>query len=231
VTEKQQLSQRKGGDVDAFLKEAGDLAPDGPRRGRLIFALDATMSRQPTWDLAQNIQGEMFAATAQQGAALDVQLVYFRGFSECRASRFVSGGAGLAAFMAKISCRQGRTQIAKVLRHARVETRARPVAALVYIGDACEENIDELGEVAGELGLLGVKAFMFQEGGDVVAQCAFREIARLSGGAYAVFDRNAPRRLAELMAAAAAYAVGGLKELQRRADRGEAAARLLLSQL
>lgn len=231
MTDKQQLSQRKGGDVDAFLKEAGELAPaGGGRRGRLIFALDATMSRQPTWDLAQKIQGEMFAATASQGA-LDVQLVYFRGLSECRASRFVSGGAGLAAFMAKISCRQGRTQIAKVLRHARAETKAQRVAALVYIGDACEENLDELGEVAGELGLFGVKAFMFQEGGDVVAQCAFREIARLSGGAYAAFDRNAPQKLAELIAAAAAYAVGGLKELQRRADKGEAAARLLLSQL
>ncbi len=172
----------------------------------------------------------MFAATAAQGA-LDVQLVYFRGFSECRASNFVSGGAGLRALMSKIDCRAGKTQIAKVLRHARSETRAQRVGAVVYIGDAAKEKIDDLGAIAGELGLLGVKTFMFQEGRDAAAQRAFREIARLSGGAYATFDVNAPRRLAELLAAAAAYAVGGMKELEKRAQNGEAAARLLLSQL
>ncbi|MGZ9115454.1 MAG: VWA domain-containing protein, partial [Methylocystis sp.] len=77
----------------------------------------------------------------------------------------------------------------------------------------------------------GVKAFMFHEGQDSVAQHAYREIARLTGGAYAAFDATAPQRLAELLAAAAAYAVGGRRELERRADEGEGAARLLLSQI
>lgn len=217
--------------MDAFLKEARDLgAPRGDGRGRLVFALDATMSRQPTWDLAQSIQGEMFVATAAQGG-LDVQLVYFRGFSECRASDFVSGGQGLAALMSRISCRAGQTQIGKVLRHVRDETRAKRIGALVFIGDAMEENIDAVSAVAGELGLLGVKGFMFQEGNNPTAATAFREIARLTGGAYATFDAGAPRRLAELLKAAAAYAAGGLLELQRRAGQGEAAARLLLSQM
>ncbi|HMK88335.1 MAG TPA: VWA domain-containing protein [Methylocystis sp.] len=230
MTGKQDLSPRRRGDVDAFIADARDIVAGGAARGRLIFALDATMSRQPTWDLAQSIQGEMFRATAAQGA-LDVQLVYFRGFSECRASRFVSGGDGLAKFMSQISCRAGRTQIAKVLRHARSEAKSRRVGALVYIGDACEEDVDALGQAAGELGLLGVRAFMFHEGPDTAARNAFCEIARLTGGAYAAFDRSAPRRLADLMAAAAAYAVGGLKELEKRADKGEAAARLLLAQM
>jgi len=172
----------------------------------------------------------MFATTAAQGG-LDVQLVYFRGLSECRASRFVSGGQGLGALMSKIDCRAGHTQIGKVLRHARDETRIRPVGALIFIGDAMEESIDDLGAVAGELGLLGVKTFMFQEGSNSLAQCAFREIARLTGGAYAAFDASAPRRLAELLKAAAAYAAGGRLELEKRAARGEDAARLLLSQL
>jgi hypothetical protein len=218
--------------VDDFIEKARQVASPAPSsgRGRLIFALDATMSRQPTWDIAQSIQGEMFAQTAAQGG-LDVQLVYFRGFSECRASKFVSGGQGLGALMAKISCRGGRTQIAKVLRHALDEAKAAPVGALVYIGDAMEERIDALCAIAGELGLLGVKAFMFHEGGDPMAATAFREIARLTGGAYAQFDQRAPRRLAELLAAAAAYAVGGRLELERRARTGESAARLLLSQM
>ncbi|MGJ0505701.1 MAG: VWA domain-containing protein [Methylocystis sp.] len=215
--------------VDAFLDKARDVAPSCGR-GRLIFALDATMSRQPTWDLAQSIQHDMFRTTAAQGG-LDVQLVYFRGFRECRASGFVSQGAGLAALMARISCQGGHTQIGRVLSHALDETRAQRVGALVYIGDAMEENADHLCALAGQLGLLGLKAFLFQEGADPIAKGAFREIARLTGGAYAAFDLAAPRRLAELLGAAAAYAVGGLPELEKRAGQGEDAARLLLSQM
>lgn len=199
-------------------------------RGRLIFALDATMSRQPTWDVAQSIQGRMFEETAALGG-LDVQLVFFRGFGECRASHFVSGGQGLAALMSRIDCRGGRTQIAKVLRHVLDEAKAQRVGALVFVGDAMEENVDELCNLAGRLGLLGVKAFMFHEGGDAAVGGAFKELARLTGGAYAAFDRSAPRRLAELLAAAAAYAAGGRLELERRAEAGEGAARLLLSQI
>jgi hypothetical protein len=215
--------------VEAFLEKARDVARPGAR-GRLIFALDATMSRQPTWDLAQSIQGDMFRTTAAQGG-LDVQLVYFRGFRECRASRFVSQGDGLGAIMSRISCQGGHTQIGRVLSHALDETKAQRVGALVYVGDAMEESVDHLCALAGQLGLLGLKAFMFQEGADPTAKAAFREIARLSGGAYAAFDLAAPRRLAELLGAAAAYAVGGLPELEKRAGQGEDAARLLLSQM
>lgn len=224
----QNQSQNKS--IDAFLEKARSLAPAHSGRGRLIFALDATMSRQPTWDMAQSIQGEMFRATAAQGG-LDVQLVYFRGFDECRASRFVSGGDGLGALMSRISCRGGQTQIGRVLSHALDETRAQRVGALVYIGDAMEENVDQLAAVAGQLGLLGLKAFMFQEGLDPAATNAFREVARLTGGAHAVFDASAPRRLAELLGAVAAYAAGGMAELERRARAGESAAHLLVTQM
>jgi hypothetical protein len=219
------------GAVDEFLSEVKKLTPvSGEGRGRLVFALDATMSRQPTWDLAQSIQGEMFVTAAAQGG-LDVQLVYFRGFSECRASNFVSEGRGLGELMSRISCRSGGTQLAKVLQHVLGETRARPVGALIYIGDAQEEQLDELAALAGQLGLLGVKAFMFQEGGDPGVEKAFREIARLSGGAYAAFDAQAPGRLKDLLKAAAAYAAGGMLALEKEAQRGGAAAQLLLSQL
>ena len=56
------------------------------------------MSRQPTWDMAQALQGRMFEAAARLGG-LDVQLAYFRGLNECRVTNFVSGGAGLAELM------------------------------------------------------------------------------------------------------------------------------------
>jgi hypothetical protein len=219
------------GAVDDFLEEMKTLAPaQVSGRGRLVFALDATMSRQPTWDLAQSIQSEMFVAAGGLGG-LDVQLVYFRGLSECRASRFVSDGKGLAALMSAISCRAGLTQLEKVLRHTLDEARAQPVAALIYIGDAMEENPDRLAGAAGELGLLGVKTFMFQEGADKPTERVFRETARLSGGAYAAFDASAAQRLAALLKAVAAYASGGRAALERRAREGEPAATLLLSQI
>jgi hypothetical protein len=219
------------GAVDAFIETARRVAVGAPDEcGRLIFALDATMSRQPTWDLAQSIQTRMFETAASLGG-LRVQLVFFRGFSECRASHFVDGGQGLAALMSRIACRGGKTQIERVLRHTLDEAAGQRVGALVYVGDAMEENADRLCELAGRLGLVGVKAFMFHEGGDAAAGAVFREIARLSGGAYAAFDASAPRRLAELLAAAAAYAAGGRPALERRAGAGEEAARLLLAQM
>jgi hypothetical protein len=217
-------------DIAAFVEAARQVpAPSAGTRGRLIFALDATMSRQPTWDLAQALQAKMFQAAAGLGG-LEVQLVYFRGFNECRASKFVSGGQGLAELMGRIEVRGGETQIRKVLAHARDEAKRAKVGALVFVGDAMEENPERLAALAGELGLQGVKAFMFQEGADPAARRTFNEIARLTGGAYSAFDAGASARLEALLRAAAAYAAGGQAALARQAD-ADPAARLLLSQM
>jgi hypothetical protein len=220
----------KAGAVDAFLKAAEQIpAPSASARGRLIFALDATMSRQPTWDLSQTLQARMFQTAAAIGG-LAVQLVYFRGFSECRASRFFADGRGLGDAMARIEVRGGATQIGKVLRHARDEARRAPVAALIFVGDAVEESADDLTARAGEMALAGVKAFMFQEGDDARAASTFRAIARLTGGAYAAFDPSAPDRLEALLRAAAAYAAGGRAGLQLAAGQ-DAQAQALLMQI
>jgi hypothetical protein len=197
-------------------------------RGRLVFALDATMSRQPTWDMACALQAEMFREAAAVGA-LDIQLVYYRGFGECRSSRWVSDAQELASLMGKIDCRGGHTQIGKVLSHTRRECDTQKVQALVFVGDAMEESLDGLCAKAGELGLLGVPAFVFQEGDDPVAAKAFREIARLSNGAYCRFTPGAAHELAELLRAVAAYAAGGRKALE--AATGNAAATRLLQQM
>ena len=225
------LARRSGvADIAAFVEAAARAPVQAPSgRGRLIFALDATMSRQPTWDLAQSLQAKMFEAAASLGG-LDVQLVYFRGFNECRASKFVSGGQGLKELMSRIGVRGGSTQIARVLAHARNEARQAKVGALVFIGDAMEESPDTLASLAGELALLGVKAFMFQEGHDPGARRTFGEIARLTGGAFCAFDAGASARLAALLRAAAAYAAGGHAALAREAE-ADPAARLLLSQM
>jgi hypothetical protein len=219
-----------GSAIDSFLEEAKRLGPleSGAPRARLVFALDATMSRQPTWDLACRVQGEMFAAASHAGG-LSVQLVYFRGFDECRSSGWVADPRALTNLMTRISCRSGQTQVGRVLRHVRNEASQSPLKVLVYVGDAMEEPIDDLCAVAGELGLIGVKAFMFHEGNDPEAAQAFREIARLTGGAYARFDTKAPHALSELLRAAAAYAASGVDGLARLAPSSERAHGLLTS--
>lgn len=207
-------------DVQAFIKQAQALSANATGKGRLVLALDATMSRQPTWDLACKLQAEMFDAAGKAGS-LKVQLVYFRGFGECRASRFVADTGALKELMVKIDCRGGHTQIGKVLSHALKETAREKLNALVYIGDAMEEELDDLADRAGRLGLQGVPVFMFQEGHDPGAERAFREIARLSKGAWFRFDRNSAATLARLMSAVAVYATGGLKALEARGRAGD----------
>lgn len=214
-------------EIETFLEQARSMAPATEGRGRLIFALDATMSRQPTWDSACRLQAQMFDEARSVGS-LDIQLVYYRGFNECRASKWVSDSASLRDLMTGIDCRGGHTQIAKVLSHARKEAGKRKVGVLVFVGDAIEEPIDRLAAIAGELGLLGLKIFVFQEGRDAAVERGFRELARLSGGAYARFDVNAAGQLAELLRAAAVYAAGGMKALAKGGGEGR---RLLLEQM
>ena len=179
-----------------------------------MFALDATMSRQPTWDMACALQADMFREAAAIGS-LDIRLVYYRGLNECRATGWISDSAQLAKLMSKIDCQGGNTQIGKVLSEARREAVASGVRAVVFVGDAMEEAVDDLCAKAGELGLLKVPVFMFQEGHDAVAEQAFREIARLTGGAWCRFDPGAAAQLRELLRAAAAYAAGGREALLR----------------
>jgi hypothetical protein len=215
-------------EIDEFLAKVKTLAPSTGTglRGRLIFALDATMSRQPLWDTACKLQADMF-----REAALDVQLIYYRGLAECRASRWVSQAERLGELMSRIDCRGGHTQLGKVLSHARHETERQKVQALVFVGDAMEEKLDGLCHAAGQLGLLGVPAFMFQEGFDPIAEQAFREIARLTCGAYCRFDPGAAHQLGELLRAAAAYAAGGMRALADLSARRDAGAIKLLQQM
>src|SRR5689334_7890600 len=219
-------------EIDAFVERVRALGPSTAqgKRGRLIFALDATMSRQPTWDTACTLQAEMFREAASVGG-LDIQLVYFRGFNECRHSAWIAGSEKLAELMSRIDCRGGQTQIGKVLRHAREEQAEQKVQAMVFVGDAMEESIDHLCQLAGELGLLGVPVFMFQEGSDAVAESAYREIARLSRGAYCRFDTGSAHQLGELLRAVAAYAAGGIKALADLSAKRSSGAQKLLAQL
>lgn len=221
-----------GDAVEAFIKDVARTPSPRPAdgRARLIFAMDATASREPTWDRACQVQGQMFLETAALGG-LDVQLVYYRGFAECRASRWVSDANQLVRLMSGVFCLAGQTKINRVMQHAIRETDKKRVAALIFVGDCFEEGIDEVGQLAGELGMRGVRAFLFQEGNNPVAQRAFRQIAQLTGGAHCRFDSTSPQQLRDLLGAVAAYAAGGRKALDDLSTRSGGEVRALLGQI
>jgi hypothetical protein len=213
-------------ELDTFLADLKTRAAPSTR-GRLVFALDATASREATWDTACTLQADMFQEAGRLGG-LEMQLVFYRGLGECRASRWMNESAHLAKTMSQIMCRAGHTQIEKILNHTAKETKLLKVSALVFIGDALEEDPDVILGAVNTLGQLGVPAFMFQEGRDREVEQTFQDIARLTRGAYCRFDPGAARQLAELLRAVAVYATGGLTAL---ANQNTAIAVKLLGQL
>ncbi len=202
-------------EIDAFLKAASQLPAKqaGGSNGRLIFALDATASREHLWDIACHYQAEMFEQTAAIGS-LDIQLCYYRGYHEFKAYPWTNSAQVLQQRMAKVRCEAGRTQIERVLKHSLAETKKEKIGGVVFIGDALEESVDSLGEFAGQLGLLNVPVFLFQEGTDSNTSRGFAHIAKLSGGAHCHFDNASAQRLKDLLTAVAVYAVGGRKALE-----------------
>lgn len=181
-------------------------------RGRLIFAMDATQSREPMWDRACRIQGQMFEVTSALGG-LDVQLCYYHGFEIFHASPWSNKSTALLREMTSVPCLAGHTQIGRLLEHALAETKKQKVDAVVFIGDCMEEDGGSLLSLAGKLGILGVPLFIFHEGDEPVAREVFRRMAGVSRGAYCHFDAGSARHLSELLGAVAVYAAGGLKAL------------------
>jgi len=215
--------------VTAFLDKVASLPAVRPAAGpaRLLFAIDATASRQPSWDRACHLQAGMFQAVRDLGG-IAISLVYFRGFQELAATPFLTSAEDLARRMAGVQCLGGQTQIGRTLRHALAETRRARIQAMILVGDAFEEDVDSACHIAGELGLFGTPVFCFQEGQDPIARTAFGQIARVSGGAWAPFDQASATALAELLRAVAIFAAGGRAALARLPG---AAARRIAGQL
>ena len=200
-------------DVDAFLKKVAETTPTSRGTGRLLFAIDATASRQATWDQACHIQCDMFDETAKLGA-LSMQVAFFRGFGEFKATPWTTKSDALTGPMSRVRCLGGHTQIEKVLKHALKTNEKSKINAVIYIGDCMEEDPDQLCHLAGQLGLVNTPVFIFQEGFEPRAEACFRQIANLTSGAFFRFDNSSASTLKELLKAIAVYAVGGRKALQ-----------------
>jgi hypothetical protein len=202
----------------------GDNRAKSAPQARLVFALDATASRQPTWDLASSLTDKMFGAIAD--GRLNIQLNYFRGHSEFVSSRWISSGPALSNLKRSVTCLAGLTQIEKVIAHIEKENVISKIAAAVFVGDACEEIPEHLYRAAKRLD--HVPLFLFQENADEQLARVFKTIADITGGAYSRFDAGSAQRLADLLRAVAAFAVGGRDALiAQNSD----AARLLLTQV
>ncbi|RLA46733.1 MAG: VWA domain-containing protein [Gammaproteobacteria bacterium] len=214
-------------EIDRFLHKSKAITQFVEKQPRLMFAVDATASRQPTWDNASYLQQEMFRAT-NKVTELAVQLCYYRGFHEFYTSRWLTDSKQLAQLMGQVQCEGGHTQIARLLRHAQGEQRKTSVKALVFIGDAVEESADTLCQLAGQCGMLQLPLFLFQEGHGSGVEKTFRAMAKLSSGAYAHFDSHSASTLEALLGAVARYVAGGRTALE---DSGSDSAKLLLQQL
>ena len=225
----EQTSISKSSDVQNFLSQVAAI-PNTSGDAHMIFALDATASREETWGVARQLQTEMFLSARSLGG-LSLQLCYFKGFAEFFTSRWENNADQIVRIMVGLNCEAGATQIERVLAHAINESRTRKIKCLVYIGDAMEENVDILSNLAGRLGLLNIPVFMFQERGDPGTKKAFTECARLSGGAYSQFDKASVSHLKELLKAVAVYAAGGYKALKKFSKSSTKEVKLLEQQL
>lgn len=206
------VAKRSGteADVAAFLNKlaATPNARPAGQRGRLLFGMDATASREPTWDTACQIQGDMFAETAALGG-LDVQLAFYRGHGDFRATPWVSSSADLIPYMTRVRCLGGHTQLQRFLNYAAKAAGERKIDAVVFVGDALEEAVDDVCHAAGQLAMRGVPCFMFHEGLDQHAANGFRQVAEITKGAFCRFDSSSPGQLKALLSAVAVYAAGG----------------------
>ena len=218
--------------VKEFLTKSKQLSasqpPDG--NGRLLFAMDATASREQAWDMACQIQADMFMTTQSIGA-LEISLCYYRGYNEFHVFNWTKNAAKLRDQMLQVHCLAGQTQIKRTLEHALATCTKQKIKAVVFVGDCFEESVDDVATAAGKLGMLGVPVFVFHEGHDSSARNAFKHIAQLSNGAYCQFDQNSVAQLKDLLCAVAAFAVGGISALQKQSVQGNALAGSIVKQL
>ncbi len=218
--------------VKAFLDQASKIpvTADSHTTGRLVFGMDATASREPCWDTACQIQADMFTETAALGQ-LQIQLCYYQGYNEFHATAWSKNALQLQQQMTSVHCKAGQTQIRRILEHTALQTGSQKINALVFIGDCMEESADDVLRTAGKLTLRGIPAFMFQEGYNLLAEQTFREISRITRGAYCRFDQSSARQLRALLSAVATYTMGGVRALKSVQQRNSALSNEIIKQL
>ena len=187
--------------------------------GKLIFGLDLTGSREAGLKQARIATAEMFDAIRTFGK-VEMKLVYYRGTDQCRESQWCADAEVLRRSMLKLSCERGSTQIAKLLRLVLAEREK--LSAVVFVGDHCEEDPEELLGLAKKLRDKGIPLFVFHECEDhdewsLKAKPPFKRLAEISGGIYVEFKPDSGQVLRELLPSIAAFSTAGTEGVQRLA--------------
>ena len=231
TSNKKDISNRTSS-VKAFLAQASKVPPPAvsDKQGKLIFAMDATASREPCWDIACQIQADMFTQTAALGQ-LQIQLCHYQGYGEFNVAQWSNRASELQNIMANVRCKAGQTQINRILQHTLNQVKQHKINALVFVGDCMEELADKLIGTAGQLALRNVPVFIFHEGHDAIAERTFKQIASITKGAYCKFDQSSADQLRALLNAVAVYAVGGVDALRKQAKSNPALNQNIIKQL
>lgn len=177
---------------------------------RIGFLVDATGSRNESWEQAQTIQAEMFKSVASL-RRLALRLVHFGG-NELTDHGWRTNARNIAAQMAAVRCERGLTQILPGLEAFLDESAEHRARAIILVGDSFEEDSEKTEAIALCLKTAGIKVFAFLEGEDWTALSAFKCLADVTGGAFAKFGADLP--LADLCEGVALLTAGGKKGLK-----------------
>lgn len=186
------------------------------RTVRIGLIVDATGSRQASWEDAQRVQGRMLESLGRTGRVL-LRLIYFGG-GELTACAWSSDHAALSAHMAAVRCRKGHTQILDGLR--RFLREGEEAESIILVGDAFEEDAGSAELLAALLRDSGAKIFAFLEGDDAHAARIFRKLAEATGGRFARLGAELPLgALCEGVVLLTAHGREGLRRLKHEKAR------------
>jgi len=203
-----------GSDVATFISKARAIKRIADAQTRIIFSLDATASRAPTWQQAQSLHKALFEA-ASETSELSLQLCYFRGIATFHASPWLATASGLRGALSQIYCEGGITQIQRLLEHClHQHSDSTSIKAIIFVGDAVEEDAGLLNDLAVKCRLAKRPLYIFQEGSDPVAGSAFASMAALSGGVHFGLGNDSADQLRRLLQSVVRLATGGRKALE-----------------
>jgi hypothetical protein len=184
-----------------------------PACPRLVFAVDATASREPAWAAAKQVTDALVKALPGE---LDVALAVHGGSRVHTFTAFTDDANTLRDRAAGVTCQAGLTRLLPIL--ATVVKRPA-VRVVVYIGDVFEESMHQGRRLADAMGTHGTKLIVLHDTSDPAARRdaeVFWDLVKRTGGCVLPFDASAPDLLRELLSAVAVYAVGGEKLLRER---------------
>jgi hypothetical protein len=184
-----------------------------PSRPRLVFAVDATASREPAWAAARQVTDALVKALPGE---LDVALAVHGGSRVHTFTAFTSDARTLRDLAAGVDCHAGMTRLLPILA---ASLKRQAVRVVIYIGDVFEESLPQGRQLADQMGAQGIKLIVLHDTADRSARRdaeVFWDLAKRTGGCVLPFDATASGRLRDILSAVAVYAVGGEKLLRER---------------